>query len=203
MDTATLISFALISLVFIAIPGPNILVIVSTSLRAGKVRGLQTVMGTSLAMILQLSLVALATSWILAVLVEGLFWLKWVGVAYLLFLGISSLMVWYRGDSTAVPSASSSFQRGFWVSLTNPKTLLFFSAFLPQFTHGNEAYLSQIFLLSLSFWILATLVDMTYALATASVKWMLDKRDIDRIQQGVSGIFYVSAAGILASSNRF
>jgi threonine/homoserine/homoserine lactone efflux protein len=90
MDTNQLISFALISLGFIAIPGPNILVIISISMTAGKVRGLQTVVGTSLAMFIQLIIAAGATSWLLSLLIEGLFWLKWCSVGYLLWIGILS-----------------------------------------------------------------------------------------------------------------
>lgn len=76
----------------------------------------------------------------LATLSQGLIWLKWFGVAYLLFLGSNSLYAFYTRKKVERSSASASMQRGFWVSLTNPKTILFFSAFLPQFASTSSAY---------------------------------------------------------------
>ncbi len=201
MEANQLIAFFFISVAFIAVPGPNILVIVSTSLLAGKKRGLQTVIGTSLAMSIQLAVAAIGTSWFLSLLTEGLFWLKWLGVTYLIFLGINSLYHFFQKTPAAPPSASGSFQRGFWVSLTNPKTILFFSAFLPQFVNDSAFYLQQIAFLSVSFWILATLIDSTYAVLVAKSRWLLAKHDLNRIQNGVSGTLYITASGILAGSN--
>ena len=112
MTIELFVSFALVSLLVIAIPGPNILVIVSTSLTAGSVRGLQTVIGTSLAMIIQLAVAALATTGLLSLINDGLRWLKWAGVLYLLFLAIQSFRQMWRPSVTSL-SALGSFQRGF------------------------------------------------------------------------------------------
>jgi len=183
-------------------PGPNVLVIVSTSLLAGKARGLQTVVGTSLAMLIQLAVAAIGTTWFLSLLSEGLFWLKWLGVTYLVFLGINSLYYFFRKSHAKPPSALGSFQRGFWVSLTNPKTILFFSAFLPQFVTDSALYFQQIVFLSLSFLVLAILIDCGYAMLTAKTRWLLAKHDLNRIQNGASGALYIAASGILAGSNR-
>ncbi|MCH7816601.1 MAG: LysE family translocator [Proteobacteria bacterium] len=202
MTVDQLVTFLLVSVVFIALPGPNVLVIVSTSLLAGNVRGLQTVAGICLAMIIQLIVAAVGTNWFLSSLTEGLYWLKWLGAIYLLFIGINALYHFFRKTSTPSPSALGSMQRGFWVSLTNPKTILFFSAFLPQFVVANASYLPQIAFLSMCFWILAVIIDATYAVLAAKAKRLLVKYDIDRIQNGVSGTLYVTASGILASTNK-
>lgn len=203
MELNQLIPFVLLSLLFIAIPGPNILVIASTSLLAGKIRGLQTVIGTSLAMSVQLLVAAIGTSWLLSQLATGLMWLKWFGVAYLFFLGISALFRFFNRTKSKPPSAISSLQRGFWVSLTNPKTILFFSAFLPQFVSSDASYLQQITILSIAFWVMATLIDASYALLAARARWLFASHNIDRVQNGVSGSLYLAASGILAGSNRF
>ena len=76
-----IISFVVLSIIFTAIPGPNVLVIVATSIRRGVLQGLLTVAGTSLAMIIQLGLAALSTANLLSLISDGLFWLKWFGVA--------------------------------------------------------------------------------------------------------------------------
>ena len=202
MESGQIISFLLVSAIVIAVPGPNILVIVSTTLVSGKLRGLQTVVGTSLAMIIQLTIAALGTSLLLSTLSQGLIWLKWCGVAYLLFLGVNSFYAFFTHKKSKRPSASSSIQRGFWVSLTNPKTILFFSAFLPQFANADSAYLPQIAILSGSFLLLAIAIDSSYAIMSDKLKWLLASRDIDRISNGVSGAFFIGAGGLLASANR-
>lgn len=202
MEFAHLLSFVLISSVFILSPGPNVIVIISTSIQAGRTRGLQTVLGTSIAQALQLLLAAIGTSWFLSLLTQGLFWLKWCGVIYLLYLGVSALLNFFKGTYASSSTALGSFQRGFWTSLTNPKTILFFSAFLPQFVTDSSAYLAQISLLSVIFWIVATLLDSMWVLLAGRTKRFFATRNIEKIEQGVSGSLYIAASGLLASSNR-
>lgn len=199
-----LTGFIALSLLFIAIPGPNVLVIVATSISSGRTRGLQTVIGTSLAMLVQLLIAALATSSLLALLSEGLFWLKWLGVTYLVFLAGKSLYRCWHPVANESMTATGSFQRGFWVSLTNPKTILFFSAFLPQFVSSADHYLLQISLLSFCFWTLAVLCDSAYALLASNLKWLVDAQKIRamRWQNGLSGTLLLAASGLLAASHK-
>lgn len=198
-----IVGFLLVALLFIAIPGPNVLVIVATSIVSGRTRGLQTVIGTSLAMLLQLLIAALATNSVLQFLGAGLLWLKWLGVGYLLYLAGKSL---YRCWHPVVAdiSASGSLQRGFWVALTNPKTILFFSAFLPQFVSSADHYLFQIGVLSFCFWILAVFCDSAYALLASRLTWLVDANKVrtSRLQNGLSGTLFLTASGILAVSHR-
>ncbi len=201
MTFELLISFVLVSLLVIAMPGPNILVIVSTSLSAGPVRGLQTVVGTSLAMIVQLAVAALGTTGLLVLLNNGLRWLKWAGVLYLLYLAISAFRQ-MRQKEVKQSGGLGSFQRGFWVSLTNPKTILFFSAFLPQFVSGEQDYLIQISVLSASFWILAVIIDSSYAMLAAKIRWLIASDRMHKIQNGLTGTLYLAASALLANSNR-
>jgi len=151
-------------------------------------------------MIIQLAVAALATTWLLTVLAEGLLWLKWAGVIYLAFLGIKSLLAFRKKQPLSQPSALGSFQRGFWVSLTNPKTILFFSAFLPQFVSTNGNYLQQIALLSVLFWILAMLIDGCYALLAGKINYWFASAERQHLQHGISGGFYLGASGFLAST---
>ena len=201
MPTELYVSFVLVSLLVIAVPGPNILVIVSTSLGAGTVRGLQTVMGTSLAMIVQLAVAALGTTGLLVLLNNGLRWLKWAGVLYLLYLAYCAFRQMKIGNAKN-PDGLGSFQRGFWVSLTNPKTIFFFSAFLPQFVSGDQNYLLQISMLSATFWVLAVIIDSGYAVLAARVRSLLTSDRMHRIQNGLTGTLYLSAGILLANSNR-
>jgi len=201
MTASLFASFLLVSLLVIAMPGPNILVIVSTSLAAGRKRGLQTVMGTSLAMLIQLAIAALATSGLISLINHGLMWLRWAGILYLLYLALNAFKNINHARS-AQHSALGSFHRGFWVSLTNPKTILFFTAFLPQFVSSESDYLLQISALSLAFWILAVSIDSVYAILAARLRWLLANKQAQRIQNGLSGTLYLAASALLASTHR-
>ena len=195
------LTFVLVSIGLIIIPGPNVLIVVSTSIIGGKGRGLLTVAGTSAAMAIQLMIAAVGTAWFVAALTEGFLWLKWVGVAYLVYLGIEHLLKAAKeSHNSHQVTALSSFQRGFWVSLTNPKTILFFSAFLPQFTVASAAYLPQVALLSITFWLLAIILDSGYALLSNKLLHLLKRKGLEKYQNGASGVLYLGAGAILAAS---
>lgn len=194
-----ILAFILVSIGIIIIPGPNVLIVVSTSITYGKVRGLQTVAGTSTAMLIQLGIAALGTSWLVSTLTNGFIWLKWLGVFYLLYLGVNHLLAIRNTGNTSM-SALGTFQRGFWVSLTNPKTIFFFSAFLPQFISPAHSYQLQIVELSLLFWILALVLDSGYALVAHRLSTILHLNRFGQYQHGVSGALYIGASAVLATT---
>jgi homoserine/homoserine lactone efflux protein len=193
--------FILVSAGIIVILGPNVLIIISTSITHGRVRGLQTVAGTSTAMAIQLLIAALGTSYLVSNLATGFLWLKWLGAAYLMYLGIKHLFLAFRRQQSAPQvSAMGSFQRGFWVSLTNPKTILFFGAFLPQFTVLSSSYESQIALLSLVFLGLAVLFDSAYAILSSRLAALTSSQSLAKYQNGISGVLYCAASSLLAGT---
>lgn len=203
MATTQYISFVLASVGLILVPGPNVLVIVSTSAAHGRTRGLQTVAGTATAMSIQLIIAALGTAWLIRLLADGLYILKWTGVVYLVYLGLLHIKQAYRPQRTTVTlTASNSFARGFLVSLTNPKTILFFAAFLPQFVASGDGYFQQICLLSVIFLLLATLFDSCYALLAARLQPKLDRHHLSKAQNWFSGIWFLVAGAWLATGHR-
>ncbi len=193
--------FIIVSIGVIVIPGPNVLVIISTSISHGRVRGLQTVAGTSIAMAIQLLVAAMGSTYLISVLAKGFLWLKWVGAAYLIYLGIKQLLAAFSKEQQ-VPtiSASGSFHRGFWVSLTNPKTILFFTAFLPQFVATSEAFLPKIALLSLLFLCLAVALDSAYALLSSKLAKLVHTKGLIKYQNGLSGVIYCGAGSLLVDA---
>lgn len=194
-----ILAFILVSIGIIIVPGPNVLVVVSTSIVHGKVRGLQTVAGTSTAMLIQLAIAALGTSWFVSALASGLVWVKWLGVAYLLYLGVRHLVAIGYTSNTQI-SAVGTFHRGFWVSLTNPKTILFFSALLPQFASEAISYPMQIAVLSIIFWFLALVLDSGYALLAHKLSSLLKTKNLANYQHGLSGVLYLGAGAVLATT---
>ncbi len=203
MDITLYAAFLLVSFGLIIVPGPNVLVIVSTSIAHGKTRGLQTVAGTSLAMAIQLFMVAIGTAWFIRLISNGLYDLKWIGVIYLLYLGLTHLKQVFRTKQQDPDiTASATFTRGFLVSLANPKTLLFFSAFLPQFVTDTENYHLQILLLSLSFLVMAMVLDSCYALMSSKLALLIKHRRLRSAQHGLSGLLFLGASAWLAVTNR-
>lgn len=204
-DWPIYLGFLGISAVLIVTPGPNVMMVVANGLAYGTRRGLCTVAGTATAMALQLVLIAVGTASLLAVLAEGFAWLRWLGVAYLVYAGIKVWRAEPRGEAsinTTPRSAAKAFVQGFAVSLTNPKTLLFFAAFLPQFVTPGPGAAMGLAVLASSFWGLATLLDSGYALLAGTVGRRADRWGRSRCPQRVSGGMLVLAGVGLALMRR-
>ena len=203
MDIILYLTFLTVSFWLIIVPGPNVLVIVSTSIAHGRKRGLQTVAGTSFAMALQLIIVGAGTTWFVQSIADGLYYMKWLGVAYLFYLGIKHIRKAVNSTNPTVEiTASATFTKGFIVSLTNPKTMFFFSAFLPQFVSSAENYHLQILLLSVSFLVMAAVLDSCYALLSSRLVRLTKNGYPARFQNGLSGLLFLVAGAWLASTNR-
>jgi len=158
------------TVVLILIPGPNVALIVANSLAHGSRYGLTTVAGTSSAMVVQLALTVLGMTTLLGALANGFEALRWVGVAYLVYLGIRAWRAPAVDLTKVRPEARSLraiYLRGFLVSLTNPKTLLFYGAFLPQFVTPGASPTGQLALLSGTFLVVAVVLDGAWALLAA------------------------------------
>jgi homoserine/homoserine lactone efflux protein len=199
------LAFVLASTVLILFPGPNVTLLVATSLAYGSRRALITLAGTSSAIAVQLLITVLGMTSLLLALAVGFEWLRWAGVLYLLWLGIRQ----WRATPVALedvdPAAISSrrlFWRGFVVSATNPKTLLFYAAFLPQFLDPGRPPLPQLLLLSATFLLLATLLDGTYALLAGRLRPWFRGRRRTRLRQRLSGALLIGAGLGLALARR-
>jgi len=154
-------------------------------------------------MAIQLGLVAIGTSWIVQTISEGFVVLKWSGVIWLALLALYHLQRSLMADTDEKRIAAvASFFTGFVTSLTNPKTILFFTAFLPQFVVSSQDYLSQITALSLTFLLLATIIDGAYAIASASVRRFLGGGRVPALRHRLSAALYFIAGMWLAMLRR-
>ena len=176
LGPALLPAFVLATVILLLIPGPNVALIVANSVAYGARFGLLTVVGTSAAMAVQLGLTGLGLTGLLGAAGHWFEWVRWLGVAYLMYLGIKQ---WRAPpvDLAAVQaqprSAAGLLTRAMLVSLTNPKTLLFYGAFFPQFLRADRPVAPQAAALSLVFLALALLVDGTWALVAARARPLL------------------------------
>ncbi len=205
MDPTLYIAYLLVSAAFIVAPGPNVIVTVSTSLAKGRLRGLQAVAGATVAMALQLSVAALGTVWIANALSEAFTVLKGIGAVYLIYLGWVHLRSAIRPGNSRDSQAEGSrgtFWRGFIVAITNPKTILFFGAFLPQFTVPASPIGWQIAVLSVSFLALATAVNIVYAIVAGALNALASRPGFRRWCDGFTGVLFVGSGIGLAISRR-
>ncbi|HZT19516.1 MAG TPA: LysE family translocator [Dongiaceae bacterium] len=194
IDPALYLAFVGAVAVLMLIPGPNVALIAANSLAHGPRLGFVAMAGTSSAMVLQLALTALGMTELLGRLGGWFEWVRWVGVAYLVYLGVRQ---WRAppadlGRTGAGPaSARAVYTRGLLVSLTNPKTLFFYGAFFPQFLTRDQAIGPQMALLSATFLALAVAIDGAWALAAGRARGLLASRG--RLGSRVSGGLLVGA----------
>ena len=129
--------FVFATALLIATPGPNVALIVGTSLTHGARTGLMAVAGVNVGVMIQLAVVAAGLAWIVEMFSHNFDLIRFVGAAYLLFLGIQTL----EGAQAVgpAPPPERAFARGFTVAFANPKTLIFQAAFLPQFLGKGRA----------------------------------------------------------------
>lgn len=148
------LAFVTATAVLVAIPGPNVALIVANTLKDGFRLGAVTVLGTTIGVGIQLALVVAGLAAVLSVAASAMLWIKWLGVAYLIYLGVQT---WREppADITDVQPvsrrASLVLWQGIGMALINPKTLLFNAAFLPQFLEpgagpGHLMFLAAVYL---------------------------------------------------------
>jgi len=197
------LGFVLATTILVLIPGPNVSLIVANSIAYGTRYGLLTVAGTTSAVVVQLALTALGLSAMLGALAGWIEWVRWIGVAYLLYLGIRQ---WNAPpvDLTQTRPQPRSFRaialRGFLISLTNPKTLLFYGAFFPQFITPDAPIAPQVAVLSLTFMVVVGGLDSVWALLAGRARGVLAVRG--RLRNRLSGGFLIGAGIGLALAHR-
>jgi threonine/homoserine/homoserine lactone efflux protein len=185
------------------IPGPNVALIVANSVAHGARYGLLTVAGTSSAMVLQLAVTALGMTELLETLGSWFEWLRWIGVAYLFYLGVT---YWHAAPVDLARTEAerrapgAMFLRALLVSLSNPKTLLFYGAFFPQFMSGGPDVGLEVALMSATFLALAILVDGGWALSAARARRFLATRG--RLRNRLSGGLMIGAGVGLALARK-
>ncbi|MEO8080247.1 MAG: LysE family translocator [Caldimonas sp.] len=167
-------AFLMASFVLAVLPGPGIAFIVTCTLGEGRRNGLVSVAGVALGNLGNALGAALGLAALLAVSATAFTAVKLAGAAYLVFLGAMALRRRDAGAIDAVASrlrsrAAAVFRDGFLVALLNPKTALFFAAFLPQFIDPGVAALPQVALLGAVFVAVAAATDTAYVLAAGTV----------------------------------
>ena len=188
--------FMTASLALLLVPGPAVIYIMTRSIDQGRKAGLASVAGIESAIFFHILAAALGLSAILLSSALAFDIVKYIGAAYLIYIGIQKLRSKDEDDANIVvqkQSLGQIYKQGVIVNLLNPKTALFFFAFLPQFvdpTHGSVTL--QIVVLGLIFVSMATITDGTYAIISSALSgWLRGNRRFKQVQRYVSGTVYV------------
>ncbi|MFF1635467.1 LysE family translocator [Leifsonia sp. NPDC058248] len=202
---SSLLGFALASLALIVIPGPSVLFVIGRSLSLGRAGGLLSVLGNALGMLPLVAAVALGIGAVVAQSVVVFTIIKFAGAAYLVYLGVQAIR--HRRHSAvtheAVPLRRSRLRilsEGFVVGLTNPKSLVFFVAVLPQFVDYSAGSIPvQLMALGLVFLALALVCDSVWALAagTARTWFARSPKRVERLG-ATGGVMMIGLGGVLA-----
>ena len=200
-----LLAFALTALALIVIPGPSVLFVIGRSLALGRLGGLLSVVGNALGMLPLVIAVALGIGAIVAQSLVLFTVIKFVGAAYLVYLGVQAIRHRRHTAVTheATPPRRSRWRilgEGFVVGLTNPKSLVFFVAVLPQFVdYGGGSIPLQLFELGVVFLVLALMFDSVWALAAGTARqWFA--RSPKRVERlgATGGVMMIGLGGVLA-----
>jgi len=204
IDLAILLPYVAACFLFSIIPGPSVTVVVANSLARGTKAGVVTLIGTEIAMLSMVVIIALGMQAVMTVVSEGFTIIKLVGAAYLVWVGwkmfTSSGKIEVGQPGERLPLVRYLWQ-GALINWSNPKTLLFLGAFLPQFVDMSRPAFGQIMVLGLIVMAVATLTDMFYAVIAGQARHLLNAARV-RLMNRVSGVILMIGGVWLALVKR-
>jgi threonine/homoserine/homoserine lactone efflux protein len=196
----TLLTFALVSAGLMVIPGPSNLFLLAHGIGHGRRSALAAMTGIETAAAIRVLLAAAGLSAVLASSAAAFSLIRWVGVAYLTYLGIRAFRTRRQEESPDAPGRpvplARSARKGLIVGLGNPKMVIFFLAFFPQFIHpaqGPQA--TQMLILGAVFWIIGAIWDLAFACASGTIgTWLQRRPRIQAAQPRMEGLAYLGLA---------
>ena len=209
MSTDRLLAFAALSLLLIVIPGPSVLFVIGRALAQGRRAALTTVVGNTLGAYLLVSAVAFGIGSVVERSVLVFTVLKLAGAVYLVYLGVKawrergSLRAAFTGGGAA-HSGLRTFGEGFAVGVTNPKTIVFFAAVLPQFVDRDSGHVTvQMLLLGLVFNVIALASDSVWGLIASTARgWFARSPRRLSMVGGVGGLTMIGLGVTVAVTGR-
>lgn len=190
MSPEIYLAYLVACIVIIIVPGPTVTLIIANSLTHGSRAGLLNVAGTQIGIALMIALVGLG----LASLIETLGWwfevVRLAGAAYLIWLGIKLLRsTGSLGEAKNPPSPRGGFfLQGFLVAISNPKTLVFFGAFIPQFIDPAGDYYRQVLIMGVTAIVVAAISDGLYAVLIGSAGRRITSRQVKWLSRASGGV---------------
>ncbi len=201
------LSFLPFALALALVPGPDMLLTVRSTVAGGRRRGLWTLLGVGVANVVQGVLAASGLGAVVAASQPVFEAIRWVGVAYLVFLGVRALRTALRADEqdAAAPGVApahrwTALRQGFLCNITNPKVLAFNLAVLPQFV-GPHARLGDLLLYALTLTTIGVAVLLVVVAAAGAARRLLSSRRARRRIEAAAGVTFLGFATALAAEH--
>ncbi len=199
--------FLMMTFVVSATPGPNMLLVMSSSARFGLRRSVATMTGCMTALLAMFCLSAAGLGALLQTFPHLFKGLRWAGAAYLVYLGIQTWRAPVHSDEAAAPQAleqrstpAALYVRGLIVAASNPKAILFAAAFLPQFIHPELPKLPQFAILLATFAVVEVAWYAIYASGGRELAAFLRRASVARMFNRVTGGIFVGFAAAMAET---
>ncbi len=194
------LAFVAASAVLLAIPGPTVLLVVSYALGHGRRAAGSTVAGVTLGDFTAMTASMLGLGALLATSAALFTGLKWVGAAYLVFLGLKLWRAPLAGVAVEAATAAARpgriFLHAYAVTALNPKSIVFFIAFLPQFLDATRAVVPQLVIFEASFLTLAAINALAYALLASAARRTIRQPRVQRAVNRVGGSLLIGAGAL-------
>ncbi|MGH1350942.1 MAG: LysE family translocator [Methyloligellaceae bacterium] len=203
MTFAVFAVFVLACAVLALTPGPSMALLLANTTRYGGGAGLFTWSGNMTGLCLLVVIAILGMNSIMIFMSEWFDWLRWIGAVYLIWLGANAIYSAIKGHNEELLAKRGKhyFRQGLFVSLSNPKVLLFLGAFFPQFINQNNNITSQLVLLAMTFIIVMGLIDFTCVIiASRLTSLMSDSKR--RFADGISGSLLILGGLWLATARK-
>ena len=197
------LGFLVASILIAVTPGPGAVISMSTGMRHGYWAALTAILGLQAAILVHLLIVALGLGAVLAASETAFQLVKFLGAAYLVWLGVQKWCAPPVPVDTNAPAVRRRglFLQGVLVNLTNPKAIIFIAALVPQFVNPAQEQISQYLLIATTLCLTDLTVMSGYALAAVHLgRWLHDPATI-RLQNRFFGGLFVSAGAVLAASS--
>ena len=181
------------------LPGPIVTLVIANGLRYGTRAALTNIAGAQVGLVIIIGIIAVGLTSLMATMGYWFEWVRFAGAAYLVWLGIKLFRSSGALSATDAPPPPRGgfFLQGFLVLLSNPKVLVFFGAFIPQFVDMQQDHLPQVALLGVTFTVIAALSDGAYALLAGCAGKLLSARRV-RLVSRISGGFMIGGGIWLA-----
>jgi threonine/homoserine/homoserine lactone efflux protein len=181
------------------LPGPIVTLLIANGLRHGTRAALINIAGVQAGLAIVIGIVAIGLTSLMATMGYWFDWVRFAGAAYLVWLGIRLIRAPVEGVEAEAPAPPRGgfFLQGFFVALSNPKVLVFFGAFIPQFMDLSRDHISQVTLLGVTFMVIAGMTDAIYALLAGRARRFFSARRT-RLLSRISGGFMIGGGVWLA-----
>jgi len=190
MSTELYLAYVAACIVVVIVPGPIVTLIIANSLTHGTRAGLINIGGAQAGMAVMLGIVLVGLAWLIETMGVWFDWVRLAGAAYLVWLGYKLIRAPGALATEVPPPRGGFFLQGFLVLMSNPKALLLFGAFIPQFVDPQGDYVGQVILLGLTFMVVAGIGDSAYAVLTGRARALLSQSRV-RVVSRLSGALLI------------